>query len=569
VVNISQTDIPLADIVFSRAAEGMAITDAKGLVLDVNDAFVRFTGYSREDVMGHSLRLLKSDRHEPEFYAAMWQSLVESGRWQGEIWNCRKNGEVYPEWLSISSVRDAEGRTTHFVGVFTDIKELVGTQEKLRQLAHHDSLTGLPNRHLLEDRYGQAMSRALRFRYQMALLIIGLDPAIASKPGVGKRVAQELAAHLRESDTLAHISDNEFALMLDHIEGPREVSVIADKLLGSFKLPLAVGADKVLVSACIGISLFPIDGHEIDGLIRDARVARAEAELQGRNTYSFFSSQMNAYAGERLLLAWHLRRALELDELSLKYQPQYDAETGKLVGVEALLRWSNLALGMVGPDRFVPVAEDHGYIHTIGEWVLRVACRQFTEWQRMGCAPKMLAVNISAKQIAAPGFVEMVESVLDDSGMSGDCLELDLTESVLSSVHFVKQTIEGLRGLGVHIAIDDFGTGVTSLGNLNSMPIRKLKIDQGFIRGIGRDPAQEKIVRAVISLAKTFGLRVIAEGVETEQQAKFLRAEGCHEFQGYLLGRAVSAQDYCGTFCPVGQGATGACPVAARIQLQG
>ncbi len=565
----SNNEVQLADIVFSRAAEGMAITDANGRVLDVNDAFVRFTGYSRDEVIGHSLRLLKSDRHEPEFYDAMWKSLEESGRWQGEIWNCRKNGEVYPEWLSISAVRDAGGKTAHFVGVFTDIKELVGTQEKLRHLAHHDSLTGLPNRHLLDDRYDQAMSRALRLRQQMALMVIGLDPGFASKPGAVRQAAKELAAHVRESDTLARISDTEFVLMLDHIDGPREVSVIADKLLGSFNLPLRVGADKILVSACIGISLFPIDGHEIDGLIRDARVAKAEAELQGRNTYSFFSSQMNAYAGERLLLAEHLRLALERNELSLKYQPQFDADTNQLVGVEALLRWTNLALGMVGPDRFVPVAEDHGYIHTIGEWVLRESCRQFIEWQRMGCAPKTLAVNISAKQISAPGFVEMIESVLDDTGMSGDCLELDLTESVLSSVHFVQQTIEALRGLGVQIAIDDFGTGVTSLGHLNSMSISKLKIDREFIRGIGRDPAQEKIVRAVVSLAKTFGLRVIAEGVETEQQAKFLRNEGCHEFQGYLLGRAVSSQDYCGSFCPMARDTQTACPVAAHMRMQG
>lgn len=565
----SKLDAPLGDIVFSRAAEGMAITDADGMVIDVNDAFVRFTGYSRDEVKGRSLGLLKSDRHEPEFYDAMWQGLEKSGRWQGEIWNCRKNGEVYPEWLSISAVHDAEGRITHFVGVFADIGKLVGAQEALRYLAHYDSLTGLPNRHLFDDRYRHAMSRALRFRRQMALLLIGFDAGVAGRPDVVGMAAKELALRVREADTLARISDTEFILLLDHIEGPREVSLIADKLLKVFHLPLCIGPDKVLVSACIGISLFPIDGHEIDGLIRDARVAKADAELQGRNTYSFFSSEMNGYAGESLLLAEHLRLALERNELSLKYQPQYDADTNQLVGIEALLRWSNLALGMVGPDRFVPVAEDHGFIHTIGEWVLRETCRQFTEWQRMGCAPKTLAVNISAKQIAAAGFIEMIESVLEDSGMSGDCLELDLAESVLTNVPFVQQTIEGLRQLGVHIAIDDFGTGVTSLAHLNSMTIRKLKIDRAFIRGIGRDPAQEKIVRAIISLGKTFGLKVIAEGVETEQQTKFLRGEGCHEFQGYLLGRAVNAEDYCSSFCPAARGATSGCPVAARMRMQG
>lgn len=563
----SKIEVQLADIVFSRAAEGMAITDGRGLVLDVNDAFVGFTGYSRDEVIGHSLSLLKSDRHEPEFFDAMWKRLEESGRWQGEIWNCHKNGEVYPEWLSISAVRDAEGRITHFVGIFTDIKELAGTQAKLRHLAHFDSLTGLPNRHLFDDRYEQAMSRALRFRQQMALLLIGLDADGGTTPGVIERTAKELAHHLRETDSLARIGDNEFALLLDHIDGPREVSMIADKLLKVFHLPLSVGDDKVLVSASIGISLFPIDGHQIDGLIRDARLAKDEADLQGQNTYSFFSSQMNTYAGERLLLAEHLRQALERGELSLKYQPLFDADTNELVGVEALLRWTNLALGMVGPDRFVPVAEDHGFIHAIGEWVLRESCRQFTEWQRMGRAPRTLAVNISAKQIAATGFVEMIESVLDDSGMSGECLELDLTETVLNSVPFVHQTIEGLRRLGVQIAIDDFGTGVTSLSRLTALTIRKLKIDREFIREIGRDPAREKIVRAIIGLAKTFDLRAVAEGVETEQQAKFLRNEGCHEFQGYLLGRAVSSQDYCGSFCPMARGKPTACPVAARMQL--
>lgn len=567
--NNSQVDARLAGIVFSRAAEGMAITNADGIVIDVNDAFERFTGYSRDEVKGRSLRLLKSDRHEPEFYDAMWKSLEESGRWQGEIWNCRKNGEVYPEWLSISAVHDTEGGITHFVGVFTDIRQLVGAQEELRRLAHYDSLTGLPNRHLFDDRYRQAVSWALRFRQQMALILIGLDASVAGRPGVVERAAKELVGNIREADTLARISDTEFVLLLDQVDGPREVSVIADKLLRIFDVPLGIGQDKVLVSACIGISSFPTDGHEVDGLIRDARVAKAEAELQGRNTYSFFSPQMNAYAGERLLLAEHLRMALERNELSLKYQPQFDADTNKLVGIEALLRWSNLALGMVGPDRFVPVAEDHGFIHTIGEWVLRETCRQFTEWQRMGCAPKTLAVNISAKQIAAAGFLEMIESVLEDSGMAGDCLELDLTESVLTSVPFVQQTIDGLRRLGVHIAIDDFGTGVTSLGRLSTMTIRKLKIDRGFIRGIGQDPAQEKIVRAIISLAKTFGLTVIAEGVETEQQAKFLRGAGCHEFQGYLLGRAVSAENYCGSFCPMARDAQSECPVVARMRMQG
>ena len=545
-----QTEADLADIVFRRAAEGIAITDADGRVLSVNDAFVRLTGYAPDEVRGQSLSLLKSDRHLPEFYEAMWKQLQQSGRWQGEIWNRRKNGEIYPEWLSIGEVRDDDDRRTHFVGVFTDIKELVAAQELLRKLAHHDSATGLPNQHLFADRYEHAMRRALRSRRQMALLFLELDGAGPARAALLAQAALRLQGEVRDTNTLARLGESEFLLLLENIDGPREVSVVADKLLKSLQLPLHVGQDRGFVSASIGISLFPLDGHELADLVRDARMAMDEARQQGRNTYRFFSSQMNAYAGEGILLATQLHHALENNELTLRYQPQFDADGSTLVGVEALLRWTNVALGMVGPDRFVPVAEDNGLIHPIGEWVLRESCRQFREWQSQGAAPRMLSVNISANQIAASDFLDMIESVLADSGMSGECLELELTESVLTAVPYVQQTIASLRQLGIRISIDDFGTGTTSLGILNSTMVRKLKIDRGFVHGIGYDSAKEMIVRAIIGLARTFNLRVIAEGVETEDQAAFLRREGCQEFQGYLYGRAVSASDFSAFFAP-------------------
>lgn len=562
----SQIDAELADIAFSRAAEGIAITDAAGQVLNANAAFVRQTGYTLDEVRGRTLSILKSDRHPPEFFATIWQYLERSGRWQGEIWNRRKNGEIYPVWLSMSEVRGADGRITHYVGMFTDIRQLMEAQETLRYLAHYDSVTGLPNRHLFDDRFEQAVGRSLRARRQMALLLIELVADGADSVVLIERAAKELAKHTRETDTFSRIGDTEFALLLENIEGSREASMIADKLLKILHLPLCTGSERAFVSGSIGISMFPFDDHEVEGLIRDARTAMEEARLQGHNTYSFFSSQMNADAGERLLLAGQLRLALEKNELSLKYQPQYDAKTNALVGMEALLRWTNVALGMVGPDRFVPVAEDLGLMHPIGEWVLRESCRQFAEWQRQGCAPQTLSVNISAKQIAAADFIEMIGSVLEDSGVDAECLELDLAESVLNSVPYVQQKIEGLLQLGVHIVIDDFGTGVTSLADFTSLTFRKLKIDREFIRGIGRDPAQEKVVRAIMGLAKTFGLKVIAEGVETEDQARFLRREGCHEFQGHLLGRAVSAQDYCTSFCPAGISLGSACPAVMRLR---
>ncbi len=540
----------LADIVFRRAAEGIAITDDAGRVLSVNDAFVRLTGYALDEVRGQSLSVLKSDRHLPDFYQAMWSQLQQTGRWQGEIWNRRKNGEIYPEWLSISDVCDDTNRRTHFVGVFTDIKELIAAQEQLRRLAHHDAVTGLPNQHLFADRYEHAMRRALRSRRQMALLFIELDCGGPARSGLLAQAALRLQGEVRDTNTLARIGENEFLLLLENIDGPREVSVVADKLLKSLQLPLRMEADRGFVSASIGISLFPIDGHELADQVRDARMAADEARQQGRNTYRFFSSQMNAFAGERILLAAQLHNALENNELTLRYQPQFDADGGTLVGVEALLRWTNLALGMVGPDRFVPVAEDNGLIHPIGEWVLRESCRQFREWQIQGMAPETLSVNISANQIAATDFLDMIESVLADSKVGSDCLELELTEAVLTSVPYVQQTIASLRQMGVRISIDDFGTGITSLGILNSTLVRKLKIDRGFVHGIGYDPAKEMIVRAIIGLARTFNLRVIAEGVETEDQARFLREEGCHEFQGYLFGRAVTATDFSAFFGP-------------------
>ena len=555
-------DARLAEAVFLGAGEGMAITDAKGRVLKVNDAFTALTGYAGAEVVGQTLGLLKSDRHPPEFFAELWRQLEATGRWQGEIWNRHKDGSIYPEWLSISEVRDAGGAITKFVGVFTDIKGLVAKQEHLRHAAQHDSLTGLPNRMLFNDRFEQAVGRSLRKRHQMALMLIDLDADSPKRLPLIEAAGRQLATKVRETDTMARIGDTEFVVLQESIDGPREVSSMADKLLKILHLPFEADGDRGFVSGSIGISLFPIDGYKADDLIRDARMAMEEARLQGHNTYSFFASEMNAYVGERLLLAGQLRQALERNELSLKYQPQFDANSNAMVGIEVLLRWSNLALGMVGPDRFVPVAEDIGLIHTIGEWVLREACRQFVDWQHQSCAPPVLAVNISAKQIAAADFVEMVDSVLRDSGMDAGCLELELAESVLNTVPYVHQTIEALHQLGVHIAIDDFGTGVTSLGRFTALNFHKLKIDREFIRGIGRDPAQEKVVRAIMGLARPFGVKVIAEGVETEDQARFLRQEGCHEFQGHLLGRAVSAADYCTSVCPATKNAKVACPVA-------
>ena len=549
---------PWASIVFERAAEGIAVTDLQGKVCAVNAAFTRLTGYSEADIVGKGLGTLSSGRHSPEFYATMWRSLDELGCWQGEIWNKRKDGELYPEWLSINDVKDNDGRRTHYIGVFTDISRIVKSQTHLRLLAHHDPATGLPNRHLFKDRFESAERRALRNRRQMIVLLIDLNQKVAYTEGYGhlpgpelvNEIARHLGSSIKDTDTLARLSESEFAVLIEDVDGPRGASLTADKLLKPFNAPINVGTEQYAVTASIGIGVYPLDGHNLDDLLSNATKAMREARLQGRNTYRFYSSEMSSFAGERLMLEGLLRQAIANNELSLKYQPQFDSITHHIVGAEVLLRWSNQTLGMVGPDRFVPVAEDIGLIHPIGEWVLREACAQMVAWQKAGIAPQTLSVNISAHQIAVADFVDMISSVLADSGLDGSCLELEITEGVLNSVPYVEQTLLALKQLGVMISIDDFGTGLSSIGNLRHLPVRKLKIDRSFVLDIGRDSGSETVARAVIGLGSSFGLTVIAEGVETEVQADFLRKSGCQQFQGYLLGRAVTPEDFAAYFSP-------------------
>lgn len=546
------TSQSLADIVFQNAAEGIAITDTKGNLLAANNAFSRLTGYSVEEVQGKPLSILSSGRHPPSFYQTMWKSIHDTGRWQGEIWNRHKNGEIYPEWLSINSVRDDQGNATNYVGVFTDISQIIESQTELRFLAHHDPVTQLPNRSLFNDRFRQAVLRALRDLRQLGILFIDLNQVKSINDSHGHTVGDTLLAeiaklltpNMREFDTLARFGGSELILLVEDIDGPRSASLIADKILKTFISPVKVGEDQVFVSANIGISIFPMDGHELNDLIANADAAMHEARAHGRNTYRFFSDEMSAFSRERMSLEHLLRQSIEQNELSVNYQPQFDATSLKVVGVEALLRWTNPMLGIVGPERFVPVAEDNGLIHPIGTWIMREACRQFVEWQKQGVAPQTLSINVSAKQIELGNFVETIEDILLKTGLKGEFLEFELTESVLTDVAYVVPTIEALHELGIRISIDDFGTGFSSLNYLKTLPISKLKIDRSFILDIGRSHDNDSIVRAIIGLAHTLGLSVIAEGVETEDQAEFLRREGCNDFQGHLLGRAVSASDF-------------------------
>lgn len=535
----------LAHIVFQNAAEGIAITDPQGRILAVNGAFTSLTGYPAADVIGRTPAMLRSGRHGREFYARMWLALRDEGRWQGEIWNRRKNGEIYPEWLSISTVRDDGGEILHYVGVFTDIGRIMVEQEKLRDLAYHDPLTRLPNRMLLRDRFEQAARRSLRDARQLAVLMIEVTPQgkVPNDPFL-VAASERLATHLRETDTLARYGENEFLVLIEGINGPRDASVTADQLLKALERPLTVDGIDVYAGANVGISLYPLDGYTLDDLAIAADAAMLQARSRDRHGYRFYSAEMTAFANERATIETQLRRAIADGALELHFQPLFDVSGSSVLGVEALLRWTDPELGAVEPERFVPIAEDNGLIHPLGEWVMRRAFTQFVAWQAAGVAPPVLSLNISARQLERIDFVDSVAALVAETGISPQSLEFEFRESVLSDVAYVVPALEALDRMGIGLSIDGFGTGFSPLGNLKTLPISKLNIDRSFVSGIGRNQGNDTIVRTVLGVARTLGLRVIAEGVETEDQAVFLRNEGCDEFQGHLYGQAMDGEDF-------------------------
>ncbi|MCB1955552.1 MAG: EAL domain-containing protein [Rhodocyclaceae bacterium] len=543
---VGTTDLELAHIVFNNAAEGICITDTDARVLAVNEAFSRLTGYASQEVKGRKLSMLQSGRHGPDFYEHMWASLRETGRWQGEIWNRRKNGEVYPEWLSVSAVRDAAGEIQHYVGVFTDIGQIMAEQAQLRDLAYFDPVTRLPNRTLFRDRFEQVARRALREMKQLGMLMI--EVAAHTEPDARdeftRALAASLQAELRETDTLARVGEHEFLVLIEGIDGPRSASVTANHLLKALEQPVRVSGAEVYPSVCIGISLYPMDGHNMDSLMTAADSAMLQARSRGRHAYSFYSAEMTAYANERMILERRLRVAIANKALAIVFQPLFESGGQRLVAAEALVRWQDPELGVVSPDRFVPLAEDVGLIHALGEWVMREAFATYVAWREQGVAPPVLSINISARQLERADFVESVAAILHETGMAASQVEFEFRESVLLDVAYVVSALEALSDLGIRLSIDGFGTGFSPLSNLQSLPVAKLNIDRSFVGLIGHDHDNDTLIRAIVRVAQTLGLTVVAEGVETEAQAAFLRDEGCNEFQGYLLGRAVPGEEF-------------------------
>ncbi|MDC8756217.1 EAL domain-containing protein [Janthinobacterium fluminis] len=547
----AEEKLRLSATVLEHIADGVMVIDAKGSIVTVNPAFTQITGYSEAEALGKDVTLTRSGRHDAAFFEGLWGELVATGFWRGEIWNLRKNGELYLEWLTFSAVRDTNGLTTHYVGVFSDITLVKESQEKLDHMAHHDPLTALPNRLLFHDRLHHALQRAGREEEQLAILFIDLDRFKNVNDTLGhhigdellKQVASQLSAKLREGDTLARLGGDEFIVLLENVDGQYGASLVADKLVAMFEQPFMVADHELFVTCSVGISLFPDDAADLNMLIRNADVAMYQAKARGRNGYRFYAPSMTGEGVERLRLETFLRRSIEKNEIFLNYQPQVEIDTGRLIGVEALVRWNHPELGLVPPVRFIPLAEDSGFINQLGKWVLFEACRQMVRWQDAGLRVPKIAVNLSVKQFERGSIVNMVAEILKETGLEPERLQLEVTESVIMNTGDAMVFINDLHSIGVGLAIDDFGTGYSSLAYLKQLPVQTLKIDRSFITDISSDANDEAIAIAIIQLGKSMNLSVIAEGVETEEQAAFLLRHGCNQAQGYRYGRPALPQE--------------------------
>ena len=541
-----------AAAVFDCTREGVLVTDAQGLIVHVNRAFMEITGYSREDVMGKRPSLFKSGRHSSNFYQQMFQTLERTGEWSGEIWNRRKSGEIYPQWQTIRVIHNDQGQVSHYVAVFSDISAIKDSEHELAHLAHHDPLTDLPNRLLFTDRAEQALASAQAHKRGCALLLLDLDHFKIINDSLGHNVGDQLLKAVGErlkglfgpGVTLARLGGDEFAVLAESCPQVVQAAALAQRMLDAMKEPFVFDGNQLFISASIGISLFPSDALSAEQLLRNADSALFKAKSAGREGYALYTEELTAHAQHRVEIASELRRALDQHELRVYYQPVHDLQDSRLIGVEALVRWEHPERGLVPPGDFIPIAERTGLIADIDAWVLDQACRQMCQWLADGVPLNFIAVNVSSRLFARRELYDQVAQVLHDTGLDPAFLELEVTESaVMDDPEAALEQLHRLRELGLRLAIDDFGTGYSSLLRLKRLPVQKLKIDQGFVAGLPWDEDDAAIVRVVIALAKSMGMQVHAEGIEQVEQARFLLEHECDLGQGYWFGRPMPANE--------------------------
>jgi len=548
----TEADLHLADRVFDSSVEAIIITDPDLRIVEVNPAFCRDSGYSRAEALGQHVRQFKSGRHDAAFYEAMWQQIGRDGSWNGEVWNRRRNGEIYPAMLSIVAVKsDPAGAVSNYIAMSIDLSQRKKVEELLERLRTFDTLTGLLSREAWHSAMDRVAADAHDTHRRFAILHIGLDRFKLINDSLSHAIGDEvllLSARriqrtVRRYDSVARTGGDHFSVLLDDINSAQGVGSVCEKMLAAFQLPMTVGEHQLHVSISIGVAVFPDDGKEVALLERNAESAMYRAKAEGRGAYRFYSTEMNAEGSRLLALEGLLRQALASGEFSVHYQPQVDARDNRLTGVEALLRWNNPQLGMVSPVQFIPVAEDTGLIVPIGEWVLRQACRQMRAWLDEFGHEMTVAVNLSGRQFRQDGLFQTIQEALDESGLPAHLLELEITEGALivNPVGAV-DVLRRLRAMGVRTAIDDFGTGYSSLAYLKTFPLDRLKIDRAFVRDLPYDESDTAISRTMVTLGRNLHLEVLAEGVETPEQQAFLLRIGCDVLQGYLHGRPMRAE---------------------------
>jgi len=535
-----------------QSADMVVITDNQGVVEYVNPAFESITGYSFEEVVGNPPNILKSGKQSDEFYSNLWRTILSGEVFRDILINRKKNGELYYEEKTITPIKNSHGEITSFVATGRDITSRMENEERLNFIAHHDTLTELPNRTLFMDRLNQSLAHARRYSKRVAILFVDLDRFKNINDTLGhdvgdqmlSQLATRLATGIRQDDTVARLGGDEFAILLNDIENEQTVSQLAQMILQGLEQPLELEGRELFITASIGISLFPNDGEEARTLLKNADVAMYKAKDLGKNNYQFYSTNMSARAFQRLSMENSLRRALERKEFMLFYQPQFNVETNRITGVEALIRWQHPDLGMVLPDDFIPLLEETGLITRVGYWIIATACEQLQTWHEAGFTELMMSINISGWQFHSPDFAEKVEALVKGTRVSPSMVEMEITESVLmENQQRTVALLNTLEKIGFRIAIDDFGTGYSSLSYLRRFKIDTLKVDQSFIRDVVSNPDDAAITSAIIAMAQSLKLKLIAEGVETPQQLAFLRKHDCRYVQGYLFSRPVSADE--------------------------
>ncbi len=554
---LAEEELRVAATAF-EAREGMMITDPEGNIVRVNKAFSEITGYNGDDVIGKNPRFLASGRHDKHFYQEMWRAIIAEGSWRGEIWNRRSGGEIFPEWLTITAVKNDLGKTTHYVSTLTDISELKQHEERIHNLAFFDPLTHLPNRRLLQDRLEHAIATSQRQRHLGALLFIDLDDFKTLNDNRGHHigdlllieVAERLRNSVREQDTVARLGGDEFIIVLEGLnisrnEAAAHARQIAEKILTNLNQVYLLEQREYFNTPSIGICLFGDVSVPTDELLKQADQAMYHAKAAGRNTLRFFDPEMQSMAAQRFALQHELREALQQQQFKLFYQPQTNT-AGHVIGAEALIRWLHPQRGMVSPLEFIPLAEDSGLIVPLGNWILETACQQLVQWSKESTAAHLsIAINVSARQFQQHNFVEQLQQILTRTGADPHQLKLELTESMLvDNPEDITTKMDALKTHGIKFSLDDFGTGYSSLSYLKRLPINELKIDKSFVNDILTDPNDAAIARMIIRLAQSMELKVIAEGVETKEQRDWLEQEGCFKYQGYYFGRPMPVEKF-------------------------